>query len=285
MNYNSIFESYFGIKPIDRFNTLKYTNGCSKNLQIDLEYKSDLTLNEIINNRAQELSKYDNLILFWSGGIDSTTVFYSLINNNVKFEIVLSKDSEKEYKNLYDKILNKEFSNIKDILFLENYVHKYVKDKTILTGEIGDQIMGSMKYLDYTIDNLKDPFYKHVPDEIIEYFGPSCQMILKDEEATLSEYLWALNFIFKYNDVIYRFPTVLNYLDVDKNNTLIGHFFNTKDFQSWSIQNYKEHCNFDKIEDYKKLFKKYIFESNGDEEYFNNKLKVPSLTSTTIKVS
>ena len=281
-NYLGIFQNYFAIQPVDRTNTLKYIPGCSKTYEIDLSYKTDLDLKTIINNRAKQLSKYNNLILFWSGGIDSTLVFYALIENNIDFEIVISQPSKEEYLDLYNKIVNKEFPNIKDIYYMENYVHSYVKDKIIVTDECGDQIMGSMKYLNYSIDNLKDVYTKHVPADIIEYFDEPCQLILQDKEATLAEYLWSMNFVFKYIDVNTRFPGILNRLNLTENNTSLAHFFNTKDFQAWSIQNYKTHCSFDKIEDYKIAYKQYIFDINGDEEYFKNKVKVPSLSSAII---
>lgn len=284
-NYSSSFLQYFGVYPTDRTNSLNMIDWVDDKYLIDLNYKTDLDFESIINKRIEELKDYDNLILFWSGGIDSTLVFYALINNNINFEIVISKNSKLEYPSLHNKILNKEFPNIKDIFYFENYVDKYVKDKIILTGECGDQLCGSVKFFEYTIDNLKDVYTKHVPDSIIEYFDSTCQLVLQNKDATLAEYLWALNFIFKYFNSVVRFPSVLNNLDLDKNNTKLAHFFNTKDFQSWSIQNYKTNCSFDKFEDYKIEFKKYIFKSNNDLDYFTNKLKEPSLTSELIRVS
>lgn len=275
------FYDFFQVIPVDRTYTLETNSNYPKSYKLDLDYKTDLELSSIINNRAKDLSKYKNLILFWSGGIDSTLVLYALVNNNIDFEIMISEKSKEEYELVYNQIINGHFSNIKEIFYLENYTHDIVKDKVIVTGELGDQIMGSMKYLDYTITELKESYHEHIPIEIIKCYDKTCQLVLKNKEATLAEYLWVLNFIFKYVEVITRFPNVLNKLDLDLYNVKLAHFFNTKDFQAWSIQHYKEHCSFDKIQDYKILYKQYIFNSNDDIEYFKNKIKVPSLVNIT----
>lgn len=280
-----MFKSLFAINPIDRTNTLKNTNQFFNKYKLDLNYKTDKNLNTIIKDRVEFLSQFDNLILFWSGGIDSTLVFYALIEDNIKFDIVISENSKKEYEMLFNKIINIEFpNNIKEIFYFENFIPSYVKDKIIVTGEIGDQIMGSMKYLEYSIEQLKEVYTKHISKEFIEVYDDSCQLVLKNNEATLAEYLWSLNFIFKYVDVIERFPKVLNNLNIEEHNVKLAHFFHSKDFQAWSIQYYKEHCNFDKIQDYKIAYKQFIFNINGDIDYFKNKIKHPSLDGSIIKV-
>lgn len=268
------FLKYFDETPIDRTCTMKYVPHCQEYLKIDLNHKTNLTFEELVKERVEIIKASGDIILMWSGGIDSTLVLYALIEANCTFDVLTSKDAEEEYPEVYNQIMSGEIENVKEVFLLESYNYKFVKDKVVVSGEIGDQLMGSMKYLDYSIDNLKGHYKNYVPDEIIENFDTQCQSILNDEDATLAEYLWSMNFIFKYISVIKR---MFEILDSENKGVKIAHFFHSKDFQAWSIATYKDHCDFDTIEDYKKIYKQYIFDRNNDIDYYNNKLKEPSL--------
>ena len=58
---------------------------------------------------------------------------------------------------------------------------------------------------------------------------------------------------------------------------LTNTFYNTSKFQSWSYSNLKNHISTD-IRKHKLPAKKYIFELDHNQEYFENKRKTPSLS-------
>lgn len=273
--------------------------------------KKGVTLKESIENaldQLEERAKGKHINLLWSGGIDSTLVFCALINRGIKFTVLMDGNSRQEYPLLYDRIVNGDYACDYKLFSPKGLVDllKLVEDKNNLfvTGEIGDQVTGSMITMRYPYEErnmlMKDvieqdlfckPYtipnthrycpilipnengthlaIKHCEKTIYEFLGTD------ESNTTLSEFLWALNFIFKYMLVMLRLHQVGLYFDGENKNTF--HFFNTEMFQQWAMWNYKENCAYVKDTDYKMPFKEYIYEFTGDPIYRDTKLKEPSL--------
>lgn len=280
---------------------------------IPIPKKADVTLEDAFNDSLEQLleqSKGKKVCLLWSGGIDSTLVFCALVKSGIFFYVFMDNNSRNEYPMLYDKIINKEFNcdyrlfnerGLVDLLSLKDD-----KDILFITGEIGDQLTGSMVTMRFTYEQRnmmmqevieKDLFMK--PYEKPEYknkYKPIltgkmngtesaikfCEKSIYEflgtnrKNTTLSEFLWALNFIFKYMLVLLRLHQVGLYFAGDRQNTY--HFYNTVKFQQWSMSHYKENCAYIKETDYKMPFKEYIYKFLGDDHYMNSKLKEPSLS-------
>ena len=83
------------------------------------------------------------------------------------------------------------------------------------------------------------------------------------------------NFIFKYQEVQVRTFRKLGLNAIGENINAI-HFYDNLEFQSWAIRNYKKNGTQTIHGLYKRDYKQYIFDCNGDEDYFINKKKVPS---------
>ena len=274
--------------------------------------RRNVSLKEAIDDAVQqtiEASRGKQLVLLWSGGIDSTLVFCALVNHKVPFTVYMDERSIQEYPMLAKKIMDGEFKGVKyremsergliDLLKIVERKHHY-----FVTGEIGDQLTGSMITMRYPYEErnmlMKDviatdhfckPYtiprmHEFIPiledgkngtEMVCEYIKDTIYKFLGTDESntTLSEFLWGLNFIFKYMLVMLRLYQVGLYFEGDKKNTF--HFFNTEKFQQWAMWNYKENCAYVKDTDYKMPFKEYIYDFTGDPIYRDNKLKEPSL--------
>lgn len=246
---------------------------------------------KIIASRGEYLmSSLNSPHLMWSGGIDSTTAFYSLLATGKEFTVIFNSNSIAEYPDLGNAILNKAYSNVIPLFVDETfrlleYIQKH-PEITIITGEIGDQLFGSNSIFNY------DPLFKNktlsecmqnnvVNIDILRYVEPSILKVLNLnslEGLTLSEYHWALNFIFKYQTVQLRVANMgLRAFGANPN---AKHFFDTNEFNSYAIQNYKVNNAYDESNKYKLPLKYYIYFQNNDAVYLRTKTKHRSLRET-----
>lgn len=263
---------FFNSKLIDRSGTIRdfgFNYKILKPLKIQYTNKS---LKEVALERAKEINdsynKDKRLTLLWSGGIDSTLVFYCLNEIGADFDIIYTNDSIIEYPELYSDIKRGLYGKSKRLI-------KSYKDclfdngRLFITGELGDQSIGSalfepyIKYLYQPYDIiLKD--HMHLLDDVFK--------VCPHKITNLYEGLWWINFCLKYQPVQFRMSyRGLNPLE----NTY--HFFDSYEFNYWSISNIMEQPKIEKLSDYKYTYKKLIYEFNKDEEYLKNKVKLPSL--------
>jgi len=280
--------------------------------------KHNPTLLECIEESANNIKDYyittsKKPCLFWSGGIDSTTVFYALVKLDIPF-YVITDVSNIEYKKLFNEIfVEKKFKNVYPIAYDPEHPKELPKDAFFVTGEIGDQIFGSMVTLNfskeersYSIEKAievdlfrhiqqRDPdtpcytpseYLKNTPEinltkVLTEIPASTVYKVLKTnaQSTTVAEFLWAVNFIYKYILVLTRLIKI-GLIGFGKyKNTF--HFFDTQKFQEYALCNYKENNSWKKITDYKLPLKKYIYSQNNDLDFFINGKKIPSLKQTS----
>lgn len=270
-NNAQYFMDFFGIRDmVDR-------TGLSETLPIDFNVPipkdiRNISLMESISNRILEL-KADprNKFLLWSGGIDSTLVFYALIEANIDFTILTNNNANLEYPMLFEQIESKVFPNVKELLIMEVTNLQPSTESLYITGEIGDQISGSVLFKKYKTDERYGCFRETIDQQIIDMTFNSVVSVTKKENMSTAEYLWALNFIFKYENVINRIA-----LEV-KEGVDFFHFYDSEDFQCWAINNYENNVIFNKWSEYKMPLKNIIYGYNKDKHYLNNKTKIESL--------
>lgn len=313
IKYNSIYEENLArYTAVKRRTINRIKEAHLSPYIIPIPERKNVSLNDAIDDAVQEAVKASDgkpLILLWSGGIDSTLVFCALVKHNVPFTVYMDEKSVREYPFLAEKIMKGEYPRVKYKMMGERgliELLKLVEKRThfFLTGEIGDQLTGSMITMRYPYEErnmlMKDviatdhfckPYtiprnHKFIPvlergkngtEMVCAYIQDTIYEFLGTDEntTTLSEFLWGLNFIFKYMLVMLRLYQVGLYFEGEKKNTF--HFFNTVKFQQWAMANYKENCAYVKETDYKMPFKEYIYEFTGDADYRDNKLKEPSL--------
>lgn len=225
----------------------------------------ELTTDNILNNSPDK-----NINIFWSGGIDSTAVLVSFLKRPDSFNrltIILSKDSVAEYPLFFDKYILK---NLKHTI-VDNPVELINPKCVNITGEIGDQIFGSSAIFNA---NEKNKLFNKYTDYFSESFIEVMSNQLKKspiELVSVFDVLWWINFSMKYQYVQLRI-----YADILKPFGTITHYFDTTDFQLWSLNNHDKKIK-DSINSYKYTAKDYIYEFTKDAEYRDNKLKENSL--------
>ena len=274
--------------PIDRTNHL---NKFHKNFApIPTDFSDAQSWEYCCYTRAEELWNIGKPItLFWSGGIDSTVAFLALRDTMAitdKLHIRYTQESIDEFPNLYEDI--KMFSSpIPSNIFFD--LSALDPDHVFVTGECGDQVFGS-DVLEKHADELNEPWETVVEwpklwasdskepanqadrlklFDILEKHIPHCPLEVKN----VFDLLWWINFSIKWEYVNRRiFVVFYKNVNLDKNYS----FFNTQDFQKWSLANHSiKHKN--TWMTYKQPAKDFIKRITGDIEYQRSKLKESSL--------
>ena len=271
------------------------------------------TLEEIVTNRAEYLLKKHkdkNIYLSWSGGIDSTLALVSLLKAGAdkldNFTIVMEDKSIEEYPLFFNNFIDKKLSytvhstNFRPRMILGDH-------SVTISGELGDQIMGSSlavhNYLDYinmpwkeTLEkiaffpNLKNPRTgipglfllsdegKKMAMPLLEYYVDQSPIDIK----TTYDFLWWLNFsmkwcILKHADfTVYYKSNKLTPEEFDSREP----FYDDAELQRWSMTN--PDLKIKKTEaSYKWTFKDLIYKYTKDADYRDHKLKVLSAPSET----
>ncbi len=246
------------------------------------EKEASLSFNECAADQAKNIHaivKEHSLTpyLLWSGGLDSTGALYALLDEGIKFNVIFDQTSYDEYPKVAQQLLNNEMENATPLFITNREItfpnHAEVnKDALYLTGDMGDQTFGTAAKSDYVTKMLpiETCVDRHmISQELYEATAPSIAKLIKN--PTLSEFLWGLSFIFKYQDAQLRIGAMGLSCYGPKQNTI--HFFDTDNFQLYNLNNYKENCSFINPVNYKLPLKQYIYEHDGDEEYFKNKTK------------
>lgn len=161
------------------------------------EYDSDfnLTFEDICNRRAADIINLINttdrqIILQWSGGIDSTVALISLIKNlsskeKEKITVALSGDSIIEYPHFFEKYIRNKFKTIDSQSMLFNdYKEKYEAftiacdtGDCLFGAELGNKLYPRMKFIHKDTDEIyrlvsnKDFHFSNYKNLIIQHFN------------------------------------------------------------------------------------------------------------------
>jgi len=236
------------------------------------------------------------LALFWSGGIDSTVALVGLLKTVPDgrlsdLTVHCNAASILEYPEFYaDHIKDKltvstipAVAKPADRYWAEDVfastatqeIAKALKTSLVVTGELGDQCFGSAGFANdpdkiaKTLDAyLSEDKFSSIRDEI-NTLNAACPIAV-DSVTTM---MWWWNFTLKWSEVRFRSLTaVTDSEDFDN----VRHFFDTDDFQRWSIANDDLKIK-DTIQSYKFTAKDYIHDFAKHDNYRDQKLKVGSL--------
>jgi hypothetical protein len=128
---------------------------------------------------------------------------------------------------------------------------------------------------DYCVENTLDNFYKDVlTDDCLEFLEPSILEIPR-KIYTIQDLRWFMNFNFSWYNVL---TSALLGLEKDTANRVYA-FFNTEDFQLWSIHNNDVATKTGDYLDDRWQLREAITEYTGDSYYSNNKKKFTSVIS------
>lgn len=223
------------------------------------------SLEQIIDERVND---FDYPTILFSGGLDSTTVLSAFIKNKKPCRVTYNDNSIKEYPKMFMNLMNKKYEFI-DLVHLSEID---LDEEQFTSGECGDQMYGSALMLPYIVEGTLQNSYKYIKEfEITE----DMEILFKNAPVkieTVYDAVWWINFTLKYQDVQTRMHR--NGFIVGKN---INHFFDTDDFDRWTITNHKVNRLVNSLTTHKSHFREYIMKSIHDLDYVTNKTKVPSL--------
>jgi hypothetical protein len=239
---------------------------------------------KLCQNRATELAKLakntdKKLFVFWSGGLDSTAVFLLLreVVDRQLLVVVYNEESAIEYPGFLEKNVFGVYETVLlDRFALWKTVTECATKGIIVTGEISDQLFGSMVYLQHSTEELQ----KHWGSYNNNVFGRSKRINEFVENCprkieTVAEMLWWFNYAMKYQFVQLRM-LVDNEITVLNNNII--HFFDTDLFNDYAVAvDIQDKIPAFDIKKYKMPLRHVIASLSGDTVYAYNKPKVPSL--------
>jgi hypothetical protein len=264
--------------------------------------RSAMTYQECCDARAKELIEHSDALgkplgIMWSGGIDSTNILVSLLRNypiselNDKVKVILSTEARRENQRFYnDYVLpNFEFINSEMLPWL------FDGSLVIVTGEFNDQLFGSDMMRPFILkhgDAFKGKYNKETMFNYINLLMDDsvvstvlCDAIDASSQTAgvgiekNSDWFWWLNFCFKWQNVHFRLYNIAintDHIDADWDKQHVKHFYQTEEFQLWSMSN-PQVREIDDWKMYKRETKELIYEFDKNERYLVNKIKMPSL--------
>lgn len=220
------------------------------------------------------------LNLMWSGGIDSTATFWALQNTGINFHIHFDDTAKIEHPELWERLHNNEFKQV----ILHNTGDESIIPKTFqpehvfVMGEPGDNIHGAGRVFLFDKEQRNQPYQENTPEWVVDHLKESVGHVLNDENANLKQWHWAWSFMCKYQYCMLRSIKTFNlccYPRYDRAPNLFL-FYDTTNFNRWSITNQTENSSWQELREYKMPAKNYILACGDSQFYRDNKLKVPS---------
>jgi hypothetical protein len=274
--------------------------------QLPILTSKHLSYKECCDQRAQEIWNTSIRLnkpigIMWSGGIDSTRVMVSFLEN---FPLSELKDKVRIICNEYSIIENPEFykkyivPNF-ELINSENMPWLFDGSIILVTGETNDELFGTHRLKNYLFSSKDTYVDKFNKQNIFNYCRPK---IKNDRAAWLlidavidsadkygvvlnneADWFWWSSFCFVWQNCYMRLmtlamPALWPNLTSAYMKEHVHHFFSTHDFQLWAI-NSPEIRIIKKWTDYKFQAKKEIFDFDGNRDYFENKTKRGSLIS------
>lgn len=249
-----------------------------------------LSFDGICLKRAEELvgiarAGNKKIWIFWSGGLDSTGAYLALreVASPNEIGVIYSADSLLEHPELWGQIKGVHETFEINMYNIWTGVEFACKDGIAVTGEIGDQLFGSMMFSDYPSDVLRKSWQEwnqeYAANETFQQFVSASPIQI----STIQDLLWWINYSSKYQWVQVRMLVNNSISVLDKN---IFHFFDSADFNNYTVSTPSEEKmpNAD-ISQYKKPLRDFIARISRDSTYAYNKPKVASLNPVYGKMS
>lgn len=267
-----IFRDRFGL-GINKFSPWMVSNEVDRIPDGNINVTIEEALNEEIK-RIYNMNK--KIYIMWSGGVDSTSIICSFIQNGFdksNIFILHSESSIEEYPLFYKFLLEQKWNLLKfDYFTLYDMLNTIISDdnNVLLSGIHGDKLYEGTFIRQYEFINWKQFLMEcdgkhHIP--IYEYILKSLDV----KPYTTSDFLWVMNFVLSWNESL-AFPFM-------RKNYILP--FSTSTFQDICMQRFKTRNSYGSYEFenpkfYKPELKNIIFDVLKDEEYVNSKRKVYS---------
>lgn len=281
------FRKSLGAPLIDRTGTM------NRQIRIIDRIPSDLSdakgFERTTDHRARSILKKcselrRDLRVSYSGGIDSTVAMAAIIKNieefqDVKVVVVLTQKSIKENPRFYVDHIKGDFETWKTSpKMLSETLVRYTGNPFFVTsGELGDQLFGSALMFNGDPEKLSRPWYEVFNSREVDFFLPLMQANPQiTEDDSTANALWWMNFTLKYQWVQLRmFAMMAGNIPLPD----FFPFFGGDKYQKYSLATpmSEKFSDFNDPKTYKMPAKEYIYSLDGNKEYRDNKVKVPSL--------
>ena len=140
--------------------------------KLDWTQEPTETLDELMTQHAYRLrAKYDRLILFWSGGTDSHTIYNIFVRNNIHIDEIVCSYDELEFEDFYAKsYVDWLIANHPDPLTKITPKLRFELDRKALTVDNEDWILQNRPTLfkiglSYLDPLMEKHFYEQYPNE------------------------------------------------------------------------------------------------------------------------
>lgn len=249
-----------------------------------------IIMTDLMDEKATEiLQTYPegDIVVSWSGGVDSTSVVCALLKNGLPFNrlhVICATSSLDEYPFFYRYLTE---NNVR-VTVTESLVQtlRNADCAVIVNGWGADQLFGSNIHtrnlelyhkpwndaLKVALDNvnipIKDRSYDYLVD-VLDDYGKQ----LGFEINEWCEFAWLYNFGLKLSYIVQEQRLALA---GSKNQEKVIAFFDSPKFQQFAIQHFdtlKIRNVYKQNRFYKRELKQYIYSYTNDSDYFNRKGK------------
>ena len=162
---------YFGNRNICRRGKLRTKQKYKIISPLPTNLYTGMSLDNVCEDAVNVINDNSNgrkINLLWSGGIDSTTALYAFARTDIPINVHYDVSAQQECPTGWDALESGRYSNITSInhgyvnerFALRTPLVPYVKDtgNIFVTGEIGDNIMGSARVFLYPKEDSKKPW-------------------------------------------------------------------------------------------------------------------------------
>lgn len=244
---------------------------------------SEANIYDICMERAQELASLvkDNdkkLHVFWSGGLDSTTALLAIREclPASKIVILYTDRSLEEYPGFFEKHIHGVYETFHfSMATLWTAVEHACAHGIAVTGEIGDQLFGSVIFMDRDTDWFIRPWQEFDAEITSDESYHRLVEVCPQKIDNVAQFIWWINYTLKYQLAQCR---ILLDNTVGRLNDNVHHFFDAKSFNDYAVSTPME----DKMPGYnlaayKKPVRDVIYRLSNDFDYAYTKPKVRSL--------
>lgn len=249
-----------------------------------------LTYNDCSQKRMKELDALHTSTgkpfrLLYSGGVDTSFIFsafiefYGVSKTREILEICCTKESIDENPWLWDTYIRKENFNITSA---HNYPYCWNDNRIVLMGEGNDQLFGKTTYLQYKAGkNPNIPVSLNEFSEFLNWYKPgpgaeaAAKIIMKLYDSApmpihnMFMLHWWHEFVLTWDSIMYRCLAQANSLPKDILDSGLVQFFNTKEFQQWSMRYQYDYDPTSTQRPYKQVCKDIIVNVLNIPEYKN----------------
>lgn len=278
----------------------------------DLAQSVNKSFSDISDQRAIEIRQAmqqhnRELAVFWSGGIDSTVILASIIKNFTSDElsnvtVIANNQSYFENPIFYHRMIEKFQLKTLNFKNLSNEIIQSLFDNYLITdGEPGDKLWicnAALQFQSMYGNGLLSQPFKNTSHKFIEYLT---QYMSKKQACDYYDYLmqnfietqsnvettgdlfWWINFNFHWVEHLLVWYNLFPNKSVQSYNQYKKYYkpwYNTVDYQLWSLASQQKTIIDDRHELYKMTAKKYIHQVVNDDFYCNYKSKLGSSKPT-----